>query len=283
MILERKAPAKINLGLHVLRRREDGYHDIETVLVRIGLHDRLHISHSDSFSFSCSDPTLPVNEDNLCVKAVHLLARQFNVEPKVALHLEKNVPYGAGLGGGSSDAAYTLLMVNEYLALGASDQELHKMASTLGSDVPFFLGGPASLGSGRGEVLTPVRQNEGAGFQLGYSLLLVVPPVHVSTKEAYQYVAPNDVSRPDLVDLVLSDDLEAWRSTLVNDFEASVFKTYPEIGELKDHLYQSGALYASMSGSGSSVFGLFDNEQKCQSVAKNLRSKRIRVWTEGPQ
>ena len=282
MILERKAPAKINLGLHVLRKRADGYHDIETILLPIGLHDTLRISSADAFSFTCSDASLPINEDNLCVRAVNMLTHQFKATPAFALHLDKHVPYGAGLGGGSSDAAHTLLLVNDFLDLGASHEDLHSIAAQLGSDVPFFLGGSAAVGTGRGEILTPLLHNDGSEYLLPYHLLLAVPPVHVSTKEAYQYVKPDGVGRPDLSDLVLTGNPKEWCVNLVNDFEASVFKTYPSIENVKNHLYNSGALYAAMSGSGSSVFGLFEDEGKCIEAAKMLQSESIKVWTEAP-
>ena len=282
MILERKAPAKINLGLHVLRKRADGYHDIETVLLRIGLHDTLRIAPAEAFSFTCSDASLPVNEDNLCVKAVHMLTSRCEVVPAFTLHLEKHVPYGAGLGGGSSDAAHTLLLVNEFLDLGASQDDLHSIASQLGSDVPFFLGGSSALGTGRGEILTPLLHNDGSEYLLPYHLLLAVPPVHVSTQEAYQYVEPNEISRPDLSELVLKESPREWCARLVNDFEASVFKTYPLIEQVKDHLYEAGAIYAAMSGSGSSVFGLFKDEGKCIGAAKMLQREGIKIWTEAP-
>nr|MBX2820496.1 4-(cytidine 5'-diphospho)-2-C-methyl-D-erythritol kinase [Rhodothermaceae bacterium] len=184
--------------------------------------------------------------------------------------------------GGSSDAAHTLLLINEFLDLGASQDDLHNIASQLGSDVPFFLGGSAALGTGRGEILTPLLHNDGSEYLLPYHLLLAVPPVHVSTQEAYQYVKPNEIERPVLTDLVLKCTPEDWRARLVNDFEASVFKTHPTIENVKNHLYNFGALYAAMSGSGSSVFGLFEDERKCLEAAKMLQSEGIKVWTEAP-
>ena len=280
MILESKAPAKINLGLHVLRKRGDGYHDIETVLVRIGLHDTLRIATADTFSFTCSDASLPVDEGNLCVKAVHVLAHHFDVDPQFTLHLEKRVPYGAGLGGGSSDAAHTLLLVNDFLELGASIDLLHTFAAQLGSDVPFFLGAKAALGTGRGEILTPIIATDGGEYRMPYHLVLAVPPVHVSTKEAYQYVTPSDQNRVHLVDLVVSNKLDAWKTELVNDFEPSVFKTYPLIQDVKNHLYSGGAQYAAMSGSGSSVFGLFSDRAQCERVARTLQSKGVSTWMD---
>ena len=266
--------------MHVLRKREDGYHDIETVLVRIGLHDTLRISPADSFLFTCSDSALPVNADNLCVKAVNMMARHFDIDPQIALHLDKRVPYGAGLGGGSSDAAHTLLMLNEYWALQAPQDLLHTFAAQLGSDVPFFLGGNAALGRGRGEILTPIMMGEGQEYSLPCHMLLAVPPVHVSTKEAYQYVKPNDDNRANLTDLVLSNDLERWKETLVNDFEASVFKSHPRIEEVKESLYHLGAQYAAMSGSGSSVFGLFTDQSLCKKAATTLQAKSISTWVD---
>jgi len=211
-----------------------------------------------------------------------MLTSQFEAMPAFTLHLEKHVPYGAGLGGGSSDAAHTLLLVNEFLDLGASQDDLHNIAAQLGSDVPFFLGGSAALGTGRGELLTPLLHNDGSEYLLPYHLLLAVPAVHVSTKEAYQYVKPNEIGRPDLSDLLLEGTPKEWCAKLVNDFEASVFKTHPSIENVKNQLYYSGVVYAAMSGSGSSVFGLFEDERKCVDAGSALRDQGIKVWTEAP-
>ena len=209
-----------------------------------------------------------------------MLMSRFKAEAAFTLHLDKHVPYGAGLGGGSSDAAHTLLVVNEFLDLGASQDDLHNIAAQLGSDVPFFLGGSAALGTGRGEILTPLLHNDGSEYLLSYHLLLAVPPVHVSTKEAYQYVKPNEIGRPDLSGLVLKGSPKDWCAKLVNDFEASVFKTHPTIENVKNHLYNSGALYAAMSGSGSSVFGLFEDEEKCMDAGSVLQDQGVKVWIE---
>ena len=279
MILERKAPAKINLGLHVLRKRDDGYHDIETVLLRTAWADLLRMQKAKAFSFTCSDATLPVDENNLCVRAIRRLEEHCETPIAVAMHLEKVLPYGAGLGGGSSDAALALQMASELLDLNVSGALLHTIAAGLGSDIPFFLGASAAVGTGRGEKLTPLMDG-GQVYSVPYSLLLVVPPVHVSTKEAYQYVTPSEKDRPGLAELVQSNDLSRWKAELVNDFEDSVFTGYPAIGQIKEQLYTFGAGYAAMSGSGSSVFGVFDEENRAIEAEVYFQKQNMTTWRE---
>ena len=237
---------------------------------------------ADQFSFTCSDPSLPVNEDNLCVRAIRRLEEQCNIKANVAMHLEKVVPYGAGLGGGSSDAAITLQLVTELLALQDAGASLHEIAASLGSDIPFFLGASAALGTGRGERITPLidPQDKNKVYSLPFSLVLVVPPIHVSTKEAYQFVTPDEQSRPDLAALVQSNDISRWRTELVNDFEHSVFSVHPGIKKIKENLYASGAAYAAMSGSGSSVFGLFEDKAGAMEAGEFFQGKEMVVWVE---
>ncbi|MEQ9104991.1 MAG: 4-(cytidine 5'-diphospho)-2-C-methyl-D-erythritol kinase [Rhodothermales bacterium] len=264
--LTKDAVAKINLGLHVLRRRADGYHDIETIFLPIGWSDRLTFRPADDIRMTCTDASLPTDESNLCMKAARALATEGR---GVHIHLEKHIPYGAGLGGGSSDAAATLQGCAAIWGLNTTN--LERIAAGLGADVAFFLNGRPSFASGIGEQLerldsiadpTPREQpkNTHSDTQSApikdLKVLVVVPDVHVSTAEAYANVTPNDRDRPDLREAV-REPIETWKDTIVNDFEASVTAKYPVIGELRDLLYDSGALYAAMSGSGSAVFGLF--------------------------
>ena len=279
MLLERPAPAKINLGLHVLRKRSDGYHDLETVLLRIGWADRLTARPAERLTLTCSDPALPTDERNLCMQAARRLAEAFGVAQGAALHLDKRVPYGAGLGGGSSDAAATLRLLVELWGLDASEASLHHLAAELGSDVPFFLGPAAAFATGRGERLTPLRDpRTGAPYRLPFALVVVAPPVHVSTAEAYALVHPNATARPDLRALVASNDLARWRAELVNDFEAPVFAAHPALRRLKERLVEAGAGYASLSGSGAAVFGVFEDAARAAEAAEAARHEGHRVW-----
>ncbi|GAB5521274.1 MAG: 4-(cytidine 5'-diphospho)-2-C-methyl-D-erythritol kinase [Rhodothermales bacterium] len=278
--LQARAPAKINLGLHVLRRRTDGFHDLDTVFLRIGWADRLRLHPADQLTLTCSDPTLPTDGRNLCMKAAQLFMAHYGIAQGAALHLEKHLPYGAGLGGGSSDAATTLLMLAEWFDVETDADTLHVLAAELGSDVPFFLGPDAARGTGRGTDLTPLTLPDGSPYRLPYALVVAVPEVHVSTAEAYGAITPNDVERPGLAELVASNDLDRWQHELVNDFEAPIIALHPAIGQVKQALTEAGAGYAAMSGSGSAVFGVFTSNAKAVAAAEALRYQNLRVWTD---
>lgn len=246
--------AKINLGLNILRKRPDGYHDIETVFYPVNLTDALEVVPS-VVGGSCNlhlsgihiggDPA-----KNLAVKAYDLLAVRFELPP-VDVYLHKVIPFGAGLGGGSSDAAYMLLMLRDSFKLPLSDDDLSRYASQLGADCAFFIRNRPMLAHGIGDEMEEI------GITLsGYSIVLVKPAVMVSTPEAYAGVTPRipEVTLSDIIKLPIRE----WQGRLVNDFEPSVFAKYPQISKVKDDMYRMGALYASMSGSGSSVFGIFE-------------------------
>ena len=269
----RPAPAKVNLGLHVLRRRSDGFHDVETILLPIGWADEVLVTSSDAFRFSCSDPSLPTDERNLCVRAARALAEYAGIAPHGALHLEKRVPHGAGLGGGSSDAAHTLRLLAEHWRLDVPAVDLHALAAELGSDVPFFLHDGPALATGRGEVLEPLD------YALPYALTVVMPPVTVGTAEAYGLVRPDDRDRPDLTAVVRSNDLERWRAELTNDFEAPILERHPEIAEVKRLLEEGGAEYAALSGSGAAFFGVFEREADALEAAAEAERRGLGVWT----
>lgn len=246
-------PCKINLGLYVLSRRADGYHNIESVLFPIPFYDELIVEEAGAFGFKSSGITIEGNvSDNLCVKAFDMVKSVYDIPP-VDIRLYKNIPTGAGLGGGSADAAFTLKALNALFGIGLGQQQLMDMAAGLGSDCPFFVDGRPALATGRGEVLTPLDLALD-----GYWLLLVKPPFGVPTREAYAGVMPCD-GRRSLRDLPASP-VNEWSQWLVNDFEASVFMQYPEVGRIKQMLTERGAVFASMSGSGSAVFGLFEHE-----------------------
>jgi 4-diphosphocytidyl-2-C-methyl-D-erythritol kinase len=247
--------AKINLGLNVVEKRPDGYHNIETVFYPIGLSDVLEVEPSETctdYSFSSSGIQLDGDpEDNLIVKAYRLLRSEYQF-PAIDISLIKQIPFGAGLGGGSSDAAFMLRTVNELFALKITPRKLEKLASKLGADCPVFVKNRPVFATGIGNVFTPIDLS-----LKGYFLLLVKPDIHVSTPEAYSLVVPEkpEFSLQELIKHPISE----WKTTIKNDFEKSVFAVHPAIGEIKNNLYEMGAIYASMSGSGSSVYGIFED------------------------
>ncbi len=274
-----EAPAKLNLGLHVLRKRPDGYHDLATVFIRLPWHDVLTARPANRFHFTCSDPALPTGKGNLCVQAAHHLIDTFNVTQGAALHLEKRLPYGAGLGGGSSDAAATLRLLDHFWDLNAPVERLHSIALTLGSDVPFFLGPEAAYATGRGEQLTPLLDAETAEpYRLPFALVVVVPDVLIATAEAYRLVRPRAEGRADLRAVVCSNDLARWRRELINDFEAPIFRAHPAVAAVKAMLLDAGAGYAALSGSGAAVFGVFEHDTTATAAAEAARHAGHRVW-----
>lgn len=258
--------AKINIGLRIVARRDDGFHNIETIFYPVLLRDALEFVSSDDGSDSDS---LTVTgfvtgcrmSENLVVKAVNLLRRSFNI-PALQIHLHKAIPPGAGLGGGSSDAAFTIRYLNRYYRLGLCNNTLMELALELGSDCPFFIDNVPAFATGRGEVLSSLQP-----LMKGYHIMLINPGIEINTGEAYRRITP---TRPgnSLVDLYLQP-VEEWKDNIFNDFEPSVFGIYPEIGRIKEHLYDNGALYASMSGSGSSVFGIFRDKPVTIKQEKN--------------
>lgn len=240
---------KINLGLHILRKRADSYHDIETVMLEIPFSDVLEVIPSETFSFTSSGLEIP-GTGNSCVDAFHLMQQEFGI-PDVKIHLHKNVPMGGGLGGGSSDGAWTLKALNELFSLNCSTTQLEDFAARLGSDTPFFICGGLQLATGRGEVL--------ASLQIAlpsWDFVIVNLGIHIPTAMAYSLVTP-DENRPSL-DAIIKSPVSEWKNVLVNDFEVSAFANYPELAQLKSDLYNAGAVYAAMSGSGSTLFGLFE-------------------------
>jgi 4-diphosphocytidyl-2-C-methyl-D-erythritol kinase len=243
--------AKINLGLHVTQRRPDGFHNIETVFFPIGWCDMVEVLPYMSLTLYCTGlPTGVEPESNLCARAFRLLQKDFGL-PGASIFLHKQVPLGAGLGGGSSNAATVLRALNEIFRLSLPQGKLAEYAAQLGSDCAFFTCNTPMLATGRGEILQPVAVN-----LAGYALLVVKPPLSVSTAEAYAGVAPK-APAADLRSIV-GQGVEAWREALVNDFEPSVFAKYPPLADIKNALYGCGARYAAMSGSGAALFGIFE-------------------------
>ncbi len=242
--------AKINLGLHVVSKRPDGYHNLETVFYPVKLADALEMAEADEpgISFSGININGPASE-NLILKAYHFLKDDFDLPP-VKFHLHKVIPFGAGLGGGSSDAAFTLKMLNDYFKLGLNAEGLKNYAAKIGADCSFFIDNKPAFAEGIGDKLVP--------FQIDLSnfhIVILKPDISVGTPEAYRNIVPAapQFSLKEMANL----PPDKWKSHVVNDFEKNIFPQYPEIKELKEILYQTGAVYASMSGSGSAVYGIF--------------------------
>jgi len=264
--LKYKSHAKINLGLQVLNKREDDYHNLQSYFVEIDLEDTLEFRPSPSFQLSVEGIDVPANESNLISKAYQLIRlRTKRVDIEYAIHLIKRIPIGGGLGGGSSNAAATLKVLNQIWKLNFSIKELEKMGAELGADVPFFIKGGVQLVEGIGDILTPVDSN----LLEGYSFLLVVPPIHISTPWAYN--ALNKTLQPNkrLPKFPPLSKPMKWE-LFDNDFERVIRKTYPEISNIKEKLQNAGALCAGLSGSGSTVFGVFDNHQKAEALLENF-------------
>lgn len=260
--------SKINIGLRITDKRTDGYHNIETIFYPLKLVDALEFVVSDSqtegdhFEVTGID-TGAHGGANLVMKAL-LKLREVRSFPYLNIHLHKAIPAGAGLGGGSSDAACMLRAVNRHFRLKIDDTGILKMSLELGSDCPFFVEGVPSLGSGRGEILSPVKEALN-----GYYLVLVNPGVGINTTEAYLNCTPGEAN-PSLADLY-HQQVSRWKGTIVNDFEKFAFKKFPVIGELKETLYKTGALFSLMSGSGSSVYGIFNSKPALpSSIGKNI-------------
>ena len=282
MPLTEHAPAKINLGLHVLRERPDGDHDIETVLHQIDWADTITAAPADTLSLACSDPALPTDDDNLCLQAAHRLRDAFDVAAGADLHLEKRVPYGAGLGSGSSDAAATLRLLSRLWDLDPSPEQLRNIGSEIGADVPFFLmDTPAAYATGRGDTLSPLS-SDGEGYRLPFPILVAAPPVEVSTPWAYAQVTPNDADRPNLRRVVCSNDLARWQSKLTNDFEAPVAAAEPSVKSVRDALRDTSAAYVSLSGSGSAVYGIFETAEAAREARATVESSAVRVHPMSP-
>ena len=253
--------SKINLGLRILKKRNDGYHELETAFYPISLTDILEIipqkKAKKSTTVSLSKSGLVIEgdpSDNLCVKAYKLLRKDFPGIPQVQMHLHKSIPAGAGLGGGSADGSYTLMLLNREFGLGLSLEKLMAYALKLGSDCPFFLINEPCYATGRGEILEKISLDLS-----GYKFLIVNPGIHINTGRAFLHCKPSSPDRS--IKEILRSPVERWKDELFNDFESWVFGQHREVVEIKDQLYVHGAIYAAMSGSGSTVYGIFPAEK----------------------
>ena len=255
--------AKINLGLNVVSKRQDGYHNLETVFYPLPIYDTLEANEMDDRFPSETGCDLKVTgncidcdeRSNLVVKAYNMLSEHYRLK-RLHIHLHKEIPSQAGLGGGSSDAAYMIRLLNMQTGLGMTDKEMETYAARLGADCAFFITSSPAYATGIGDKLSPI---ESLGDKLkGYFIAVVKPDIAISTKEAYSAIQPKSPAECCL-ETVTKRPIEEWKGRLTNDFESSLFTTYPRLKEIKEKLYELGAVYAQMSGSGSSVFGIFKN------------------------
>jgi 4-diphosphocytidyl-2-C-methyl-D-erythritol kinase len=246
--------AKINIGLSVTNKRSDGFHELESVFYPIKWSDVLEVQEASNLSFRSTGIGIPgKNSDNLCLKAYEIIKNIYDI-PLVNIHLHKNIPIGAGMGGGSSDGAFMLRALNDLFCLNISIDEQMEIAGNLGSDCPFFILNRPCLVKGTGDILKPLELNLG-----GYKVLLINPSIHINTAWAYGHILPCKVENNWFE--VLTSPIKEWKG-IKNDFESIVFEKEPSIAKIKHDLYDQGALYSSMSGSGSTVFAIFEKDQK---------------------
>lgn len=262
------SPAKINLGLNVVRKREDGFHDLETVFLPIMLSDKITFSYSDKTTFDSNNQQMIAIKDNLILRAIRLLKSNSGQDFNLNIYVEKIIPIGGGLGGGSSNAAVTLKTINKMFNLGFTYSKLAQFALNLGSDVPYFLNPIPCFAESRGEILHPLN------VEIPYPILIVNPGIKVETIWAFKKISPAKPLkslRSVLTKGIL--DFDEIKASVKNDFEKIVFETFPEIKKIKDDLYDSGAEFALMSGTGSTVYGIFTNLQKAAWAEDNFRQK----------
>ncbi|MFT6880319.1 MAG: 4-diphosphocytidyl-2-C-methyl-D-erythritol kinase [Psychromonas sp.] len=256
--------AKINIGLNITQKRSDAYHNIASVFYPIAWKDALEVAPSNSFSFTSTGLKIPGNTDNnLIIKAFELLKSYLDTKDNVAIHLHKVIPMGAGLGGGSADGAFALKLFNDFFKLELSSSVLEGLAAQLGSDCPFFIKNKAVYCYDRGIKFRNISIDLSS-----YYVVVVNPKIHISTAEAYSLIKPLE-PRSSILDLIKAP-IEEWKSTIYNDFEKPLAVKYPLIGHIKDKLYSSGSVYASMTGSGSTVYGIFKEPTDLIETFKNL-------------
>jgi len=262
---------KINLGLNIVKKRDDGFHDIETVFFPLPFYDVLEIITNDNKTiFTNTGISGGEIKNNLCFKAYQLLKKDFSDLPEIKMHLHKSIPVGAGLGGGSADGAFTLSLLNKKYNLDISLQKLLVYASQLGSDCPFFLINKPSLAFGRGEILEEIKCSLSE-----YKILIINPGIHINTTELFQQIIPSFPLNK--IREIIQQPIESWKDDLINDFENTVFQQRPEIKKIKEELYQHNAIYASMTGSGSTVFGIFNKNDE---IKIPIKKEYLYKWIE---
>ncbi|MFI3282286.1 MAG: 4-(cytidine 5'-diphospho)-2-C-methyl-D-erythritol kinase [Rikenellaceae bacterium] len=256
------ANCKINIGLDILRRREDGFHDLSTIMYPIrGLNDEVTLTPLDTNDVEFISLGLLIDcppHKNLCVRAAKAMQQRYNT-PGVRITLNKIVPFGAGLGGGSSDATAVIMAMNQIFELNLSEEVLIEIAATLGSDTPFFVRNTAQICTGRGEIMTPIDLSLD-----DYTIALIKPDIGVSTAQAYSGVCPSTPSTP--IEELITLPIEEWQGRIKNDFEPHIFEAYPTLAHIKNELLDRGAIYASMSGSGSTIYGIFKKESNLKEL-----------------
>jgi 4-diphosphocytidyl-2-C-methyl-D-erythritol kinase len=261
--------AKINLGLYIVSKRPDGFHNLETVFYPIPLHDVLEILPSgDTRLFSYGETLLCKPDDNLILRAYHLLKKHYSQVGPLDIHLFKGIPSGAGLGGGSSDAVGALLLINRFFGLNIQSGDLENYALQLGSDCPSFLRHVPCYATGRGEILEPIPLDLST-----YSFLLIHPDIHIETAWAFSKVKPAFPDHDTKKSVMQS--VQSWKKTLFNAFEIPVFEYFPILREIKDMLYDEGAIFVSMTGSGSTLFGIFKKSYIPDLYIENARQIKI--------
>ena len=254
-----RAYAKINIGLNVLGKRSDGYHDLETVFHEIDCFDEIELERHEKVTMTADSILVPIDRSNLCLSAANLLQKEKHVRQGVVIHLKKNIPIGAGLGGGSSDAAAVLCGLNRFWELRLSNNQLRLLAAQIGADVPFFIEGGTAYATGRGEIL------ESFSLLLPFWIAVITPLVRISTAWAYSQLVPKRNGKVSGLQTKLVKQLsnpQKLISIIQNDFEPIVFKTYPELSSVKEKLNEMGAVFSLMSGSGSSIYGFFEDDKK---------------------
>jgi 4-diphosphocytidyl-2-C-methyl-D-erythritol kinase len=273
-----RAYAKINLGLRIIGKRPDGYHDIETVLHRVNVFDEITLEPASSVTIECQQQNVPNDATNLCVRAVVLFQKLHTIRDGIRIILKKHIPVGAGLGGGSSDAAATLRLLTRFWNKPTTERDLQLLALQLGSDVPFFLNDGSAYAKGRGEIL------EYFELDIPYWIVTVYPNLHISTAWAYRETQISNRKSDDTVKKIIQEHITQPRllmNLLQNDFEPLVLRTHEPVARVKQALYIAGAEFAQMSGSGSAVYGLFSDELFVHDVAKEL-GKHYAVFLTPP-
>ncbi len=265
------SPAKINIGLRVLRKRHDGYHDIETIFHEVKIFDEIEMEISDKVEFETNSNEIPIGADNLCLKAVRIFFESFGIHSGVRIYLKKVIPVGAGLGGGSSNSATVLKGLNILFGVGADEDLLCELGSLIGSDVPFFIKGGTAYATGRGEIIEKIQ------VDVPYKIVLVYPRVQISTAWAYGNLKLKNHEGEENLKKIFIENVgkpEKLRELVENDFEELVFSNYPQVEEVKSKLYELGSVFSLMSGSGSTVFGFFNE------IDRINREKILRTFSD---
>jgi 4-diphosphocytidyl-2-C-methyl-D-erythritol kinase len=272
-----KSHAKINIGLNIINKRDDGFHNLETIFYPINLFDEIRFTKSDKFSFNSNDENLNKEKTNLIIKAKESLENHFDIQLPIKVFLEKHIPIGAGLGGGSSNAASTILALAKLFNLELDAETVGRLALNLGSDVPFFISPVSSFAESRGEVLTSIN------FKLDKYLLIVNPGIHVATKWAFGLIKPNQ-PKESLKSFIGKNELKIYEIMKIasNDFEKIVFEHFPEIKEIKEKMLHFGANYSMMTGTGSTVWAMFDDEEAAYQTELYFKCKNYFTFIQEP-